>query len=290
MKAQTKAYLYAGITILFWSTVATAFKIALAETGPAELLLISTCTSMLVLLLIGGFQGQMALLFKASREEYLRSALMGLINPFAYYLILFRAYSLLPAQVAQPLNMIWPIVLVFLSVPFLGHTVSKRSILALIVCFAGVYFISSQGKPGKFEFSSPLGIGLALSSSIIWAFYWILNIRDKRDEIQKLFMNFLFASFYIVLFMLLRRTPVNVNNKVLLAGIYIGIFEMGLSFVFWLKALRYTNTPDQVSILMYLFPFISLIFIHFILGEKIYLTTLLGLFLIVSGIIYQKLR
>jgi drug/metabolite transporter (DMT)-like permease len=290
MKAQTKAYLYAGITILFWSTVATAFKIALAETGPAELLLISTCTSMLVLLLIGSFQGQLALLFKASRKEYLRSALMGLINPFAYYLILFRAYSLLPAQVAQPLNMIWPIVLVFLSVPFLGQSVSRRSVLALIVCFAGVYFISSQGKPGRFEFSSPLGIGLALSSSIIWAFYWILNVKDKRDEVQKLFMNFLFASLYIILFVLLRGTPMNVNNKVLLAGIYIGIFEMGLSFVFWLKALRYTNTPDQVSILMYLFPFISLIFIHFILGEQIYLTTLLGLFLIVSGIIYQKLR
>ena len=36
---------------------------------------------------------------------------MGLLNPVAYYLILFKAYTILPAQVAQPLNMIWPIVL-----------------------------------------------------------------------------------------------------------------------------------------------------------------------------------
>ena len=36
-----------------------------------------------------------------------------------YYLILLKAYQLLPAQVAQPLNMIWPVILVFLSVPIL---------------------------------------------------------------------------------------------------------------------------------------------------------------------------
>ena len=32
------------------------------------------------------------------------SALLGLINPFIYYIILLKAYKLLPAQVAQPLK------------------------------------------------------------------------------------------------------------------------------------------------------------------------------------------
>jgi drug/metabolite transporter (DMT)-like permease len=40
-----------------------------------------------------------------------QSAITGALNPFGYYLILFKAYSLLPAQLAQPLNMIWPVTL-----------------------------------------------------------------------------------------------------------------------------------------------------------------------------------
>jgi len=56
----------------------------------------------------------------------MHSALLGLINPFIYYLILLKAYQLLPAQVAQPLNMIWPIILVFLSIPLLGQKIKGK--------------------------------------------------------------------------------------------------------------------------------------------------------------------
>ncbi len=78
------------------------------------------------------------------KKDIAFSALMGALSPFAYYLVLFKAYEMLPAQVAQPLNMVWPIVLVFLSVILLKQKISSKSFIALFISFIGVYFISSQ--------------------------------------------------------------------------------------------------------------------------------------------------
>ena len=72
------------------------------------------------------------------------------------------------------------------------------------------------------------------------------------------------------------------------ASVYIGIFEMGITFFFWLKALQMASTTDKVSNLVYLAPFLSLIFVHFILHEPVYYTTPVGLLLIISGIFIQN--
>ena len=116
MNQQKKAYVYAGMAVFFWSTVASAFKIGLREINFVQFLFFATWTSFLILLLLNIFTGNLKLVSGLNRRDLGFAALMGILNPFAYYLVLFRAYEILPAQVAQPLNMVWPIVLVFLSV------------------------------------------------------------------------------------------------------------------------------------------------------------------------------
>ena len=290
MDNKTRSYIYAGITIAFWSTVATAFKIGLRQMDFLRLLFFSALVSFLILLVIAASQGKLRQLHTFSAREYLYSALLGALNPFLYYAFIFKAYSLLPAQVAQPLNMIWPIVLVFLSVPLLGHKVRTRSYLALFISFAGVYLISSQGSPLDFHVSSPAGILLALGSSLIWSVFWIMNVRDRRDEVIKLMLNFFFSLFYIGIVVIATGGFHATSPKGYLACLYIGVFEMGLGFYFWMKALQLAPSADSISNLVYLAPFVSLLLIHFILGETIYLTTLVGLFLIAGGIIFQKIR
>jgi drug/metabolite transporter (DMT)-like permease len=290
MKTQHKAYLFAGLAIFFWSTVASAFKIALGYLDYVHLLLFASLTSTLFLFILLVIQGKLRKIWRSTLAEIGRSMLLGLLSPFLYYLILFKAYSLLPAQVAQPLNMVWPIVLVFLSVPLLKHKVSRKSYLALVICFIGVYFVSSQGglfQPGR---SDVWGVILAVGSSLIWSFFFIYNVRDKREEEVKLFLNFFFASIFILIYALLFSELSIPPWRGILPAIYAGIFEMGITFVLWLKALRLTKSADQISIFVYLAPFISLIFIHIFVGEQIFGTTIIGLTLIVGGIIFQKLR
>jgi len=291
MDKNRQSYLYAGLAILFWSTVPTAFKISLSEIDILPMLTIASITSALALFIIVLAGKKLYLIRLSTRKELLNSAILGLINPFLYYLILLKAYQLLPAQVAQPLNMIWPIILVFLSVPILRQKIEKKSFIALFVSFIGVYIISSQGKLFENGHADIKGVLLATGSSVFWAFYFILNVKDKRDEGVKLLLNFIFGSFYLILAIIITgKWNIEPSLKGLAGSVYIGIFEMGVTFFLWLKALQMASTTAKVSNLVYLAPLISLFFVHFILQEPVYYTTLLGLVFIITGIFVQTNR
>jgi drug/metabolite transporter (DMT)-like permease len=285
-----KSYIYALIAVFFWSTVPTVFKISLRELDILPMLAIASGTSACILLSIIIIEKKTHLLFRNTAKELLGSALLGLINPFIYYILLLNAYKLLPAQIAQPLNQIWPIILVFLSVPILGQKIKSRSFIALFISFAGVYIISSQGHLFSSGHSDLKGVLYATGSSVFWALYFIFNVRDKRDEAVKLFLNFLFGYMYIVIALVVTKNwqiSASAMNGVL-AAVYVGVFEMGITFLFWLKALQMSETTDRVSNLVYLAPFLSLVFVHFILHEPVYYTTPVGLLLIISGIWLQN--
>jgi drug/metabolite transporter (DMT)-like permease len=284
-----QSYLYAGLAILFWATVPTAFKISLGQLGVMPVLTIASFTSAAILLILVIAGGKTHLLRITTAQELLYSAILGFINPFLYYIILLRAYQLLPAQVAQPLNMIWPIILVFLSVPLLGQKIKRKSFIALFISFIGVYIISAQGKLFSPAHSDLTGVFLATGSSVFWAFYFILNVRDKRDEAIKLLLNFLFGSFYLIIAMIITgQWNIRITLPGAVASIYIGLFEMGITFFFWLKALQLADTTDKISNLVYFAPFLSLLFVHFILHEPVYYTTPVGLLLIIAGVFIQN--
>lgn len=290
MTRQQRAILLAFITVMLWSTVATAFKLSLRFITPVELLLYSTLFSTLVLAVILQFQGKLRLVLGCTGREYRLSLLLGFLNPFLYYLILFKAYDLLPAQQAQPINYTWAITLSLLSVPLLKHRIGVQHWLALVVSYIGVLVISTEGKPLELHFTDPFGVFLALVSTIVWALYWIYNTRDQRDPVVGLFVNFVFSIPFILTYYLLLEEVRIIPLQGLLGSAYVGLFEMGVCFVLWLMAMKLTDNAARISNLIFLSPFLSLIFIHFILGERILAGTFVGLVLIIIGLIIQQYR
>ena len=288
MEKQKQAYLYAITAVLFWSTVASAFKVSLRHLDFLQLLFFSSIASIIILFLILLIQNKLSLFKEYSGKDYLRSAMLGFLNPFLYYVVLFKAYSLLPAQEAQPLNYTWSIVLVLLSIPILRQRIGFKSILAILISYFGVFVISTRGDILGLTFSNPTGVFLALGSSVIWALFWIYNVKDKRDDVAKLFLNFLFGFVFILIAMLLSSRLRIPSGAGLAGAAYVGIFEMGITFVLWLKALKLSRTTAQVSNLIYLSPFVSLVLIRFVVGETILISTIIGLIFIVVGIIMQQ--
>ncbi|MFW6315366.1 MAG: DMT family transporter [Desulfohalobiaceae bacterium] len=288
MQRQTQASLLALATVLIWSTVASAFKLSLRQASVTQLLFFSSMASVLVLGLIVVLQGQGPRLSRCTTKDILYSALLGLLNPFAYYFILLQAYDLLPAQEAQPLNYTWAITLSLLAVPLLGQPLRKIDLLALVISYAGVYIISTRGDILALQFSNPKGVALALGSTVIWALYWILNTKDPLPAACRLFLNFAWGSLFVGLVLLFSSGPVLPSSLGLLGAAYIGLFEMGITFLLWSTALKLSSSTARVSIFIYLSPFLSLLFIRFLVGEEILPSTLPGLLLIVCGIMLQQ--
>ncbi|BES70532.1 DMT family transporter [Marinobacter nanhaiticus D15-8W] len=275
-------------TVLLWSTVATAFKLSLRDLTPLQLMLIACATSVAVMAGVLVAQKRLPMLFELTRRQYLVSVVMGLLNPLLYYLVLFEAFDRLPAQEAQPLNYTWALTLAYLSVPLLGQRLSRADIVAGLICYSGVVVIATHGDVLALEFSDPIGVFMALASTVVWAVYWIATARDTRDPLVGLFLNFLFSlPFIVVICMVVDGLPTG-SNTALMASVYIGVFEMGIAFVLWMFAMKKAENTSQVSNLIFISPFLSLIFIHFILGEEILESTYVGLVLIVVGLWWQQ--
>jgi drug/metabolite transporter (DMT)-like permease len=289
MSKQKLSLLYGLITVLLWSTVATAFKLSLRYLTPIELLLYSSLTSTLSIGVILTLQGKLRSVFHGTPKDYLLSLLLGVLNPFLYYLVLFKGYALLPAQQAQSLNYTWAITLSLLAVPFLKQRLTLAQCLALIVSYCGVVVISTEGHPFSLQLTSTLGVALVLLSTVFWSLYWIFNTRDRRDPVVALFVNFLCSLPLILIYYVITEPLRCPSWEGFCGAIYVGLFEMGLCFVLWLMALKLSNSAATLSNMIFISPFLSLVFISFFIGEKILPSTFVGLALIIAGLICQRL-
>ena len=269
--------------------MATAFKIALDHLDIYQLVFYASLSSAVVLIIPVCFGAHLNLLLKTLRQHWRYSIMMACLNPTLYYIVLFSAYDRLPAQVAQPINYTWAIVLTFMSVIFLKQKPSRLDFLAAFICYTGVIVIATSGEAEILNDIDYLGITLAIISTFVWAGYWILNVQDKRDQRVAMCINFLIAlplsAFICGVF-----SNFSIPVEGAIGAGYIGIFEMGLAFLFWSKALRLTNNTSRVSTLIFLSPFLSLFFISQILEETIQSTTYVGLVVIVVGLTIQRIK
>ena len=279
----SNAYILAGIAIFFWATASTAFKLGLRHLDPENLLLYASITSLMFFSVIYWYEKK-----PVTKKQLFASAKLGFLNPFAYYLVLFHAYDLLRAQEAQVLNYTWAIMMLLLSVPVLKVKLKIIDILTILLSFSGVIVIASKGKIFSLNFSNSFGVFLAVSSAVIWALFWLYNVKDKRSEENKLFYSFLFGTIYLIIYLAITNKIQIPNFKGIVASIYIGLFEMGITFLVWMKALKKSESPSKIANLIYVTPFLSLLLINFVLKERIYFSTLIGLILILSGNVSQK--
>lgn len=288
MTQNSKSILLAATAVLSWATVATAFKIALSHLTVFNMLFIATCTALLIFAAMMTIEKKWGLLRAMSGKDLFASGLLGVLNPVVYYLVLFKAYDMLPAQMAQPLNYAWPIVLLLLLAIFNHERIPAKKYIGMALSVGGVVCISLGGGGVKGSVSAA-GVIMALMSAALWAIYWMFNnrLKGKVDTTVALFLGFLFGS--LVLLAAGCFVGIEIDSlDGLLSGIYIGCFEMGIPFLTFGMALRITSNPALINQMCYLSPFISLFLIAIVLGETIVPATYVGLMLIVAGLVYNQ--
>lgn len=272
--------------VALWSTVATAFKVALLHLSPLQLLIYAGFVSWIVLglALLGSPRNRAAI-----TQDWIRALPAGLANPLAYYLILFAAYDRLPGQEAMALNYTWALSMSLLSVPILGHSLSRFDLLGAALAYSGVWTIATRGAVLSAQFADPVGVGLALLSTLVWAGYWLANARDPRPPVVAQWQNFSVALPVLALLCARRAEsfkPVSFDG--LAAAAYVGLFEMGISFLLWQEATRRTTNTARIANLIFLSPPVSLLLLHLVKGEELLWSTGVGLALILSGLAVQS--
>ncbi|MFI2809727.1 MULTISPECIES: DMT family transporter [unclassified Microbulbifer] len=283
-----RAVLLALAAVLCWSTVASAFKISLKFVSPLQLVSIAAVVSTLVMGAVVTKEGRWGELRLAWRQNWRWYLGLGFCNPFLYYLVLFTAYDLLPAQQVLPLNYTWGVLLALLSVPVLKQQLRTQDLVAALVCYSGVVVIATGGDLLALDFADPLGVGLALFSTLIWCCFWLLNTRIGGSAPVNLLLSFLCGLPWLAVALVWQGGWQWPPLAGWLGAIYVGLFEMGIAFLLWQAALMACDNTARISNLIYLSPPLSLVFIALLVGETIQMATIVGLVLIMLGVAVQQ--
>ena len=275
--------------VMLWSTVATAFSLSLQYLTPLQLVTLATVISWCFFAIRASAPERRSALRVTSSKARATGLLVGWLNPGLYYLVLFAAYDRLPAQEAMAINYSWGITLALLAAPLLRQHLSAGALLAACISYGGILVIATRGAPLSLDFAQPLGVGLALLSTVLWSLYWVINTRLSLDPEVNLFLNFSGALPLLLALLWWSNTPFPTLWQGWAGGLYVGLFEMGLAFVLWMGAMKATTSTLRISSLIFLSPPLSLVLIWVILGEPVKAYTLIGLVLILFGLWLQRL-
>ena len=274
--------------VMLWSTVATAFSLSLQYLTPLQLVTLATVISWCFFAIRLSAPERRSALRVTSSKARATGLLVGWLNPGLYYLVLFAAYDRLPAQEAMAINYSWGITLALLAAPLLRQRLSAGALLAACISYSGILVIATRGAPLSLDFAQPLGVGLALLSTVLWSLYWVINTRLSLDPEVNLFLNFSGALPLLLALLWWSNTPFPTLWQGWAGGLYVGLFEMGLAFVLWMGAMKATTSTLRISSLIFLSPPLSLVLIWVILGEPVKAYTLIGLVLILFGLWLQR--
>ena len=274
--------------VALWSTVATAFKLTLQRVSPEMLVAGAATVSAVVFAGWLSANGGWREFTTWKPRHYAQAAGLGLLNPCLYYLALFAAYDRLLAQEALVLNYTWPIALSVLSVPLLGQRLRARAVAGLLLSFGGVLLLATRGSM-RIAVQDGTGLWLALGSAVVWAGYWIGSVRSPTGDQPRTFVAF--ACGALAAWIWAAARGIHWPDPLGWLGIaYAGLFEMGITFLLWMRALRLADSSAKVAQLVFVSPFISLGLVYLVLREPLHLSSLAGMSLVVAGIVCARQR
>jgi len=277
------SYLYVSLTVLFWGSIAAVAKILLRNLDSFQLLLFISLFATISLFFIVVFLRKLDVIKKYNIKDYCQFALLGFIGVFLYHVLLFTGLTFAPAQEAFIINYTWPIWTVVFAVIFMKEKINVKKILAIILCFLGVYIVISKGEFLSLTNASIKGDLFALAGAISYGFFSVVGWKKNYEVFTSMMFYFGFSFVYSLIITISFSTIPTISFYEIIGLIWMGVFATGISFGFWFLALKHGDIIEMSSI-VFITPFISLIYIHFLLGEEILLFSVIGLFIIIFGV------
>ena len=281
-----KEFAMAGVTVFLWGTSAPMCKVLLTDISNMEVLCCASVFAALSLLAVLLIKGQWRELRLYTPKDLGRLALLGFTGFFLYSALYYQGISCLDAQVACIVNYLWPIFTVCFACLILKESFSGAKLLALLLSFGGVVVV--MFRPGQgFSFSGQQlkGYLSCILAAALYGLFCNLNKKQGGNQLINMFCyHTLSAVCALVCCLVTGFAPV---SGVSVAGLlWLGVFVNAVGYLLWALALQ-GSSAAAISNFAYGTPAIALLLSHFFLGEPLYLTSILGLALILAGFFLQ---
>ncbi len=289
MEKKNISYLYAFAAILIWGSSAAISKLAVSQINPLQILLVTTFFAFTTIFIIVLLQKKLSEIKNYNAKDLTKFAALGFLGIFFYDILYYSGMAKLPAQIAMSVNAIWPIMVVIFGGIFLKERITLKNIAGILLSFFGVVLVITKDDFSIFLHDKYSGAVYSFIGAVFYGLFSVFCKKQNHDSSLSLMFYFGFGFIYSLIAVVLFSEIPKMNTALFLELLWMGSGMLGLGYLAWLTALKLGDTA-KIANLILLSPFLSLIYIYFLTGEVILLSSVMGLALIVGGILVQNYR
>lgn len=282
-----KNYVYAGITVLIWSTLATVAKLVLNDIPSFQALAASSVFAFLFLLIVNIINGSIKELKKYRIKDYLKMAGLGFLGLFMYSALYYYGISALGSQEACILNYLWPMMIVLFACVILKEKLTAIKIFAMLISFSGIVVLSLGESQANMNVRI-LGICACVLAAVCYGLFSVLNKRHSLNQNVTMMIIWLTTAVLSLIASLFFEKQQPILGLQWLGLAWLGIVVNAIAYLLWAIALKGADDSAKIANLAYLVPFLSIILSALVLGEKLSVNAVIAVALIIGGILLQS--
>jgi len=274
------------LVTLIWGNSFIAIKHIIEYVSPLELVTLRFVPVGLTfaLILLTTRRGKV---WEMIQEETWRLAFLGLTGAVLYNVFLAWGETRVPAGTASLIIALNPAFIYILSLVLLGETFHWRRAIGLGIAFGGLFVIIRWGSGQVVSISDARYIFITMLAPTMWAIYTVSgkSVISRHRPLLVTGVSMIFAGLFSVIFVRpslltkLPTLPLSFWGAVLFLAWPCTVF----AFLVWFNALKHMEA-SRVAGFIYLVPMFSISFSHWLLGEPVTRTLLLGAVVLIAGV------
>lgn len=283
-----KSVIYVSICVVLWALIPIVSKLGQDGLDNHQFLFWSSLSSLIFFIGITLFNGSLAALKTISTRKWVFAVFLGFLGTYLYYVLLYFGYANAPGMEVLIVQYSWPILIVILSLFILKEKLTLFKSLSIILGFIGVFFVITKGKITQLQFDNITVVGVVLFAALTFALFSVLSKKIILDDFSLLIIYFITATVISFISMLLFSEWKLPSSQNILPVIINGFFVNGLSYIFWIKALK-SGEASFIAPFVFLTPVLSSILLILFFNEPFYNAYLIGMSSVIMGGLFNTL-
>lgn len=187
-----------------------------------------------------------------------------------------------------------PIYILILSPFILKEKFRVSDLITVLICLAGMslFFLEPQTATNKLASNVFVGNLAALASGVFFGLYFVFLRHPRSLENRNPALSVFYGNLLIVLFMLplILSNPPQPKINDILAILYLGIFQIGIAYVFFTVGIARGVRSLDASIIGFVEPLLNPIWVFLFLGERPSVWAILGGVIIIGGVTFHTVK
>lgn len=261
--------LFGVVCILLWGLIPVVSVLGMKGLDQYQFLFLSSLVSFVTLGSLTLMQKQGRKLKSQSIIFWLQAIILGLLGTFFYYFCLYQGYKLGSNIEVLSVQYTWPAWIIVFALLISKTKFKWHHGIVIVSGIASVLLVISKGNMKALVVPDLAVLLWVLLGAAGFALFSVLS---KSVKMAPLPLNTVFFGVASVASFILMQSkshfalPASDNIAAVLAN---GILVNGVSYYFWLAALRKTKA-EYLSLLTFLTPLVSVIYLVLLFNEPFY--------------------